>query len=53
MLSWKTDAKQTYFTQYFYSDRDAEQLFWQKEFLGKDLSADFIANRSEPGTKIS
>ena len=51
MLSWKTDAKQTYFTQYFYSDKEAEQLFWQKEFLGKDLSADFIANRSEPEQK--
>ena len=48
MLSWKTDVKQTYFTQYFYSDNDAEQLFWQKEFLGNELSKDFLANRSKP-----
>ncbi len=48
MLSWKTDAKQTYFTQYFYSDSDAEQLFWQKEFLGNELPKDFLTNRSKP-----
>jgi len=48
MLSWKTDVKQTYFTQYFYSNSDAKQLFWQREFLGNDLTADFIANRSDP-----
>jgi len=47
LLSWKTDKKQTYFTQYFYSDKDAEQLFWQKDFLGKKLADDFIAERSE------
>jgi hypothetical protein len=47
MLSWKT-MKQTYFTQYFYSENDAKQLFWQKDFLGKELTDDFKADRSGP-----
>lgn len=46
MLSWKTEKKQTYFTQYFYPETDASQLFWQIDFLGKKLADDFIVERS-------
>lgn len=46
MLSWKTGSKQTYFTQYFYTGENASQLFWQKDFLGKKLSDDFLADRT-------
>jgi hypothetical protein len=47
ILSWKENPAQTYFTQYFYTKNDAEQLFWQKDFLGSKLSTDFLATRSE------
>lgn len=47
MLSWNEDAKQTYFTQYFYSKTEANQLFWQKDFLGAELADDFISARSD------
>lgn len=47
MLSWDDDVNQTYFTQYFYNDKDAKELFWQKDFLVNDLSESSVANKSE------
>jgi len=53
MLSWKTDQKQTYFTQYFYSESDAGQLFWKRDkeeeenFLVKKLAKEFLDSRTD------